>query len=131
MAKLHHRRGRRGAALPGVPGERTPAKRRKLAAWQGAVTSLVAVCVFFGLLEGTLDLVGVEPVLRSEDPFVGFVSNVPLFVEERTYGELRDIPAVIKSTSALLARTRTWAAMSSVLNRRDASPPSLGTMLCV
>ncbi len=194
------------------------------------VTPLVAVGVFFGLLEGLLALVGVEPVLRSEDPFVGFVSNVPLFVEatdadgrkilttaenklvffnrqqfprekapetyrifclggsttygrpyddttsfagwlrellpvadprrrwevinaggisyasyrvahlmqelahyepdlfiiysghnefleERTYGSLRDVPAAIKSTVALLARTRTWAALSSVLNR--------------
>ena len=55
--------------------------REKLALWQAVVTPLVAVGVFFGLLEGVLALVGVEPVLRSEDPFVGFVSNVPLFVD--------------------------------------------------
>jgi tetratricopeptide (TPR) repeat protein len=198
------------------------------------VTPLVSVGVFFGLLEGVLALVGVEPALRSEDPFVGFVANVPLFVEEtdpkgrkilttpknklvffnhqqfprhkepgtyrifcvggsttygrpygdatsfagwlrellpvadpqrrwevinaggisyasyrvahlmeelalyepdlfvvysghnefleeRTYGALRDVPAAIKATAALLARTRTWAAMSAVLNRRGAS----------
>jgi len=59
-----------------------PAKRKKQVLWQGVVTSLVAVGVFFGLLEAVLALVGVKPVLRSEDPFVGFASKVPLFVEE-------------------------------------------------
>jgi tetratricopeptide (TPR) repeat protein len=44
------------------------------------------------------------------------------FLEERTYGKLRDIPAVIKTTATVLARTRTWAAMSSVLNRLGAMP---------
>ncbi len=222
-------------ARRGPPGGRAPAERKKLALWQGVVTSLVAVGVFFGLLEAVLALVGVEPVLRSKDPFVGFASKVPLFVEEtdpdgrkflatpknklvffnqqrfprekapetyrifclggsttygrpyndttsfagwlrqllpvadsrrrwevinaggisyasyrvahlmeelalyepdlfivysghnefleeRTYGTLRDLPAVITSTAALLARTRTWAAMSSVLNRLGSLP---------
>ncbi len=199
------------------------------------LTPLLAVGVFFGLLEGVLALVGVQPALRHEDPFVGFASNVPLFVEEtgsdgpsilatagnklrffnhqqfprvkapgtyrifcvggsttygrpyddttsfagwlrellpvaepgrgwevinaggisyasyrvvhlmeelaayepdlfivysghnefleeRTYGAVRDLPAAIKSTSALLARTRTWAAMSLLLGRTVASP---------
>jgi hypothetical protein len=58
-----------------------PAERTKLAFWQAVVTPLIAVTVFFVLFEGVLALVGVESVLRSEDPFVGFVSNVPLFVE--------------------------------------------------
>ena len=49
---------------------------------QGVVTSLLAVVVFFGLLEGVLALAGVEPALRSGDPFVGFVSNAPLFAEQ-------------------------------------------------
>jgi len=50
--------------------------------WQGALTSLIALGVFFGILEGVLTLAGVEPVLRSEDPFVGFVPGIPLFVEQ-------------------------------------------------
>jgi tetratricopeptide (TPR) repeat protein len=231
MAKPRRRKGRQKAGNP----ERAPEKRRKLALWQGVATSLIAVGLFFGLLEGILALAGVEPVLRSEDPFVGFASNVPLFVEEtdrdgrkllvtpksklvffnqqrfprekasgtyrifclggsttygrpyvdatsfagwlrellpvadsgrswevinaggisyasyrvahlmeeliryqpdlfiiytghnefleeRTYGSLRDTPAAIRSTSALLARTRTWAAMSSLLNRQGTPP---------
>ena len=38
--------------------------------------------VFFLLLEGILALVGVEPYLYAEDPFVGFTSISPLFVED-------------------------------------------------
>jgi tetratricopeptide (TPR) repeat protein len=221
--------------------DRTPsAARAKLALWQAVITPLVAVVVFFGLLEGVLALAGVEPVLRSQDPFVGFVSNVPLFVEEtdadgrkilttarnklaffnrqefprekaagtyrifclggsttygrpyddatsfagwlrellpvadprrrwevinaggisyasyrvahlmeelvryepdlfiiytghnefleeRTYGSLRQVPSAIRSSVALLARTRTWAALSSLLHRlRPASGGASG-----
>jgi len=54
----------------------------KSAIWQRALTSLIAVVVFFGVLEGVLALAGVKPVLRSEDPFVGFVPGIPLFVEQ-------------------------------------------------
>jgi len=39
------------------------------------------------------------------------------FLEERSYGALRSTPAVVKSIAALLARTRTWTAMSLLLNR--------------
>jgi len=211
-------------------GGRASAKPKKLALWQGVLTSLIAIGVFFGLVEGMLALIGVEPTVRHEDPFVGFAPNVPLFVEEtdpdgqafmathnnklvffndqrfprvkapgtyrifcvggsttygrpyddttsfagwlrellpaadttqgwevvnaggisyasyrvahlmeelagyepdlfviysghnefleeRTYGKLRDMPAALKSTSAVLARTRAWAAMNSVLHR--------------
>lgn len=38
--------------------------------------------VFFLLLEGILTFVGVEPRRFSEDPFVGFTSTSPLFVED-------------------------------------------------
>ncbi len=38
--------------------------------------------VFFGVLEGILAMVGVEPRLFAEDPFVGFTSTSPLFVED-------------------------------------------------
>ena len=202
---------------------------------QGITLSLVAVVLFFGLLEGGLSLFGVEPRLRTEDPFVGFAANIPLFVEqvdpdgrkimvtaknkttifnpqqfplekapgtrrifclggsttyghpykdptsfpgwlrellpeadpgqrwevinaggvsyasyreaqlmqelaryqpdlfiiftghnefleERSYGALRDIPGPVKTSAALLARTRTWAAMSTALDRVGALP---------
>lgn len=39
------------------------------------------------------------------------------FLEERSYGALRSTPSVVKSTAALLARTRTWTAMSLLLDR--------------
>jgi tetratricopeptide (TPR) repeat protein len=41
---------------------------------------IVSLSLFFGLLEGGLALLGVKPVIQTEDPFVGFASNVPLFV---------------------------------------------------
>ena len=41
----------------------------------------LATLLFFGLLEGVLALIGVRPLLYSEDPHVGFSSHVPLFVE--------------------------------------------------
>ena len=202
--------------------------------WKGIALTVAAVGIFFGLLEAVLALFGLQPVLRSEDPFVGFATNIPLFVqkadtderpvmvtaenkhlfnrqqfplekpsgtyrifclggsttygrpyddttsfcgwlrellpvadprrqwevinaggisyasyrvahlmeelaryqpdlfivysghneflEERSYGALRDIPGPIKSTAAVLARTRTWAAMKSLLNRAGALP---------
>jgi hypothetical protein len=209
-----------------------PSAVRELPFWKGAILSLVAIGLFFGFLEGVLAIVGVRPMLMHEDPFVGFVSNVPLFVpemnsagrqilstaankqrhfnrqqfykkkptgtyrifclggsttygrpyndatsfagwlrellpsadprrrwevinaggisyasyrvarlmnelvlyepdlfiiysghneflEERSYGALRDAPGAIKSTAALLARTRTWAAMSLMMKRMN------------
>jgi tetratricopeptide (TPR) repeat protein len=205
---------------------------RKFPFWKGALLSLVAISLFFGLLEGVLALVGVKPTLLHEDPFVGFAANVPLFVsqlnsdgrqilvtapnkeryfnrqqfyknkppgtyrifclggsttygrpyndttsfsawlrellpkadprrrwevinaggisyasyrvarlmyelvlyepdlfiiysghneflEERSYGALRDAPQALKSTAALLARTRTWTAMSLLMKRMN------------
>src|SRR6056297_3126564 len=44
---------------------------------------LAVPLLFFALLEGGFFLFGVEPVLRSEDPFVGFAGNVPLCEESR------------------------------------------------
>jgi tetratricopeptide (TPR) repeat protein len=186
---------------------------------------VAAILIFFLLLEGGLALFGVKPALQTEDPFVGFASNVPLFVpspdgrqlvtapnklnffnpqsfprekapgtyrifclgasttyghpytdptsfagwmrellpaadvtkhwevinaggisyasyrvahlmeelvnyqpdlfviytgqneflEERTYGKLRDVPAAVRTSVALLARTRTWSGMTAAL----------------
>ena len=214
-----------------------PSAVRELPFWKGAILSLVAIGLFFGFLEGILALVGVRPTLLHEDPFVGFVSNVPLFVpemnsegrqilttaankqsnfnrqqfykkkpagtyrifclggsttygrpyndltsfagwlrellpradpqrrwevinaggisyasyrvarlmkelalyepdlfiiysghneflEERSYGALRDAPGAVKSTAALLARTRTWTAMSLLMKRMNISSSS-------
>lgn len=54
---------------------------RKTTIIQAVMIILASLVVFFGLLEGGLTLFGVKPVLRSEDPFVGFSGNIPLFTE--------------------------------------------------
>jgi tetratricopeptide (TPR) repeat protein len=53
---------------------------RRVPLWQALVLPLAAVLIFFLLLEGGLALFGVKPTLQNEDPFVGFATNVPLFV---------------------------------------------------
>jgi len=44
------------------------------------ILPVAAILIFLLLLEGGLALFGVKPALQTEDPFVGFASNVPLFV---------------------------------------------------
>jgi len=63
-------------------GQRLNAARRT-PLWQALLMPVVAVLIFFLLLEGGLALFGIKPVLRDEDPFVGFASNAPLFVPAR------------------------------------------------
>ncbi|HZR46013.1 MAG TPA: tetratricopeptide repeat protein [Candidatus Manganitrophaceae bacterium] len=43
----------------------------------------IVVSAFFVILELALALLGIDPVLSAEDPFVGFAKSIPLFVEER------------------------------------------------
>jgi len=49
--------------------------------WKKLVFSVVAAGIFFVLLELLLVAIGVTPVLCDEDPYVGFASSIPLFVE--------------------------------------------------
>jgi tetratricopeptide (TPR) repeat protein len=48
--------------------------------------ALLATCLFFLILEGMLTLAGVETSLERDDPYVGFESSIPLFVEEAGSG---------------------------------------------
>jgi len=48
--------------------------------------SIIAVTAFFAGCELILAVAGVQPVLSTEDPFVGFAENIPLFVAEQTTG---------------------------------------------
>lgn len=48
--------------------------------WQALMLPAISVAVFLLLLEGGLALFGVQPASQSEDPFVGFADNAPLFV---------------------------------------------------
>jgi tetratricopeptide (TPR) repeat protein len=56
--------------------------RSRIPIWKKLVFALLVTGAFFVLVEVILTLVGVRPALYDEDPFVGFASTVPLFVEE-------------------------------------------------
>ncbi len=57
-------------------------QRRKLPTWKKALFGLVTAVILLGLLEVSLALFGVKPVLYADDPYVGFAGNIPLFVEQ-------------------------------------------------
>jgi len=65
-----------------VADARRSLPRRPLPMWKKAMFGLVTVASLFALLEGALALVGVQSVLVTRDPFVGF-APLPLFVETR------------------------------------------------
>ncbi len=60
----------------------TQQAKPRLPLWQAVLLPVVSVLVFFLLAEGGLALFGVSPVLNTQDPFVGFASNVPLYVPD-------------------------------------------------
>ena len=63
------------------PEANSPKKAsRRTPLWQALLLPVLAILIFFALLEGGLALFGVQPALQNEDPFVGFASNAPLFV---------------------------------------------------
>ena len=64
----------------GGPGK-SRSQRSRLPLWKKLVFSVMAVGIFFVLLELILVAIGVTPVLYDEDPYVGFASSIPLFVE--------------------------------------------------
>ena len=68
-------RPRENSPSPPVP------RRARLATWKKTLFALVAVAIFFGIVEWLLAIVGVRPVLYDEDPYVGFAGYIPLFVE--------------------------------------------------
>jgi tetratricopeptide (TPR) repeat protein len=57
--------------------------RPPLAGWKRLLFGAATAAVFFALLEGVLALAHVRPVVDTEDPYVGFVTSIPLFVEQR------------------------------------------------
>ncbi len=70
---------------PKKPSESTssgPASKRRLAPWKLVLFSVAPVIMLFILAEILLAVFGVQPRLGDEDPFVGFVSSAPLFVEQ-------------------------------------------------
>ncbi len=74
-------RRRRAARAKGkVPALKS---RQELPLWKKLLFSLLATGLFFGAVELLLAAAGVEPVLYEDDPYVGFSSAVPHFVEAK------------------------------------------------
>jgi len=66
--------------MPRKTKKRPPAKT-PLPAWKKALFSAIVFVGFFAGVETLLALVGVEPRLAYEDPYVGFSGAAPLYVE--------------------------------------------------
>jgi len=49
--------------------------------WKKLLFGILTVTVFFAGTELALTLIGVKPLLVTQDPFVGFAGDIPLFVE--------------------------------------------------
>ena len=54
----------------------------RLSLWKRLLFTAVTVAAFFALVEIVLAILGVRPVLYEKDPYVGFSSTIPLFVEK-------------------------------------------------
>lgn len=69
------------------PPEPAPASAKaaqpavRLSLGKRLVFGLIAAALFLGALELGLALLGVQPLLYARDPYVGFSSRIPLFVE--------------------------------------------------
>jgi tetratricopeptide (TPR) repeat protein len=69
-------------------------KPPRLTLWQAVLLPVISVLIFFLLLEGGLALFGVRPDLNTDDPFVGFSTNAPLYVPESdTQGAVQMVTA--------------------------------------
>jgi tetratricopeptide (TPR) repeat protein len=56
---------------------------RPTSIWKVAIFTVVAACAPFLIAELVLYVIGVRPAAVEEDPYVGFSSYAPLFVEEK------------------------------------------------
>jgi tetratricopeptide (TPR) repeat protein len=63
--------------------------------WKKVLFSIVTTVLFFAVLELVLKIAGVRTLLYDDDPYVGFASNIPLFVEGRD-GEMVTAPNKIR-----------------------------------
>ncbi len=97
--KRKTRRGERGGQSEGSPKRPTPSPREhnrgeiapwpvraRLPLWKKLLYSFSVTIAFFLLLELALAVVGVHPILYDRDPFVGFTSRRPLYVETTESG---------------------------------------------
>lgn len=71
----------------------------RVSIWAKLSLAVVSPLVAFSLCEGVLYLAGVRPLSLTEDPYVGFASTQPLFVETKTEsGEKRMVTNPAKLT---------------------------------
>ncbi len=77
------KRVKRGAARRrrAPPRKQVPAESVALPTWKKLLFSVLATGLFFAAVELLLAAAGVQPVLYEDDPYVGFSSLVPHFVE--------------------------------------------------
>jgi tetratricopeptide (TPR) repeat protein len=57
------------------------AKFPSMPVWKKILFGILTIAVFFVGSELALRLIGIKPLSVTEDPFVGFAGNIPLFVE--------------------------------------------------
>ncbi len=69
------------------PSDSPRVRARNLPRWKKIVFSLVVVGSVLFLMEAALWIAGVRPIAYDEDPYVGFASYLPLFVEDVRGGE--------------------------------------------
>jgi tetratricopeptide (TPR) repeat protein len=63
--------------------QESPSPRRRVPAFlRGALISALLALTLLALLELALVLLGVQPILYVEDPYVGFASHIPLFAAQ-------------------------------------------------
>jgi len=65
-----------------------------------------------------------EELIRYQPDLFIIYTGHNEFLEERTYRQLKDIPPLIRSATSLLAKTRSWSAMSTGLKRLGLAPQS-------
>ena len=83
---MRRRRTRRSKTTsPGQHGKNLPS-RRTLPLWKKLLYAALTSAVFFAVVELVLTAF-VQPVLTTRDPYVGFESTVPLFVESFDDGQ--------------------------------------------
>ncbi len=70
-----------------------PVSRAQLSVTKKIVFSLIACLLFFGVVELILAAAGVRRMRYDEDPYVGFTSHIPLYVEKPgSDGEMETAP---------------------------------------
>jgi tetratricopeptide (TPR) repeat protein len=91
----------------------------RLPLWKKLTFSLLATALFFGGIELTLALLGVEPALYDDDPYLGFSATVPHFVAGTSGGK-----AVMETAPGKL---RLFHAQSFAADK----PPGVTRIFCV